>query len=181
LRLQLLECGNGVRVPPGNRIVYDVERNEASFGEGAVDGHALVWELTSVGRGEGVKLWVELELDRSEEYLMRCDRVDFPPGGVAYLHTHQGPGIRRLLHGSIRIETEGRSDELVPGGTWFEAGPEPVFAAASETEETAFVRVLILPRRLLGQSSIHYVQEEDVNRPKPQRYTVFVDEPIELT
>ena len=26
---------------------------------------------------------------------MRCDRVDFPPGGVAYLHTHPGPGPAR--------------------------------------------------------------------------------------
>ena len=181
MKLQLLECGNGVRVPAGNRIVYDVERNEASFGEGAVDGHALVWELTSAERAEGVKLRAELELGRGEEYLMRCDRVDFPPGGVAYLHTHAGPGIRRLLHGSIRIETGGGSDELAPGGAWFESGPEPVFAAASETEETAFVRVMILPRRLLGQSSIRYLREEDVNRPKLQRYTVFVDEPIELT
>ena len=39
------------------------------------------------------------------DYLLRCDRVDFPPGGEAFLHTHQGPGIRVLLFGSIRIET----------------------------------------------------------------------------
>ncbi len=180
MRLQLLECVNGVRVPAGNRIVYDVARNEASFGEAAVDGHALVWELTSAERAEGVLLRVELELDRGEDYLMRCDRVDFPPGGVAYLHTHAGPGIRRLLHGSIRIETGGRSEEPAPGGAWFESGREPVFAVASETEETAFVRVMILPRRLLGQSSIRYVNPEDADKPKPQRYTVFVDQPIEL-
>ena len=30
-------------------------------------------------------------------YLMRCDRVNFPPGGIAYTHVHRGPGIRRLL------------------------------------------------------------------------------------
>jgi hypothetical protein len=32
---------------------------------------------------------------------MRCDRIDFPPGGIAYRHTHPGPGIRRLLFGSV--------------------------------------------------------------------------------
>ena len=36
---------------------------------------------------------------------MRADRIDFPPGGIAYRHTHPGPGIRRLVMGTIRIET----------------------------------------------------------------------------
>jgi hypothetical protein len=39
---------------------------------------------------------------------------------------------------------------------------------------------MILPRRLLGQSSIRYVRDEDRDRPKSQRYTVFVDAPLEL-
>ena len=38
---------------------------------------------------------------------MRCDRIDFPPGGIAYTHTHPGPGIRYLLHGELDIHTEG--------------------------------------------------------------------------
>ncbi len=180
MNLLLCEYRDGVRVPPGNRIVYDVARNEARFGGGAASGHALVWELARDDRKEGVKLSAEVDLDAGEEYLMRCDRVDFPPGGVAYRHTHEGPGIRCLLRGAIRIESEGRSTEIGPFGAWFESGPEPVFAAASETEETAFVRVLILPRRLLGERSIRYLDEEDAAKPKVQHYTVLVDEPIEL-
>jgi len=43
-----------------------------------------------------------------------------------------------------------------------------------------FVRVMVLPRELLGKSSIRYVRESDRNRPKQQRYQVFVDEPFEL-
>ena len=39
---------------------------------------------------------------------------------------------------------------------------------------------MVLPRRLLGQSSIRYVRDEDREKPKSQRYTVFVDEPVEL-
>ena len=100
-------------------------------------------------------------------------------GGVAYLHTHQGPGIRVLLHGSIRIDTAGQSNRYGPLEAWFEPGPEPVFAATSETEPTAFVRCMVLPARLRGQSSIRYVREEDAAKPKPQRYTVFVDEPLD--
>ena len=42
----------------------------------------------------------------------------------------------------------------------------------------AFVRVMVLPRRLLGTPSIRYVRDEDRDRPKSQRYTIFVDEPL---
>ena len=80
-----------------------------------------------------------------------------------------------LLHGTIRIETAGHSHVYGPLEAWFEPGPEPVFAAASDTEPTAFVRCMVLPAQLRGRSSIRYVREEDAARPKPQRYTVFVD------
>ena len=52
--------------------------------------------------------------------------------------------------------------------------PDPVYAEASKTELTAFIRVMVLPRRLLGQSSIRYVKSEDADKPKTQTYTVFV-------
>lgn len=161
-----------MRVPPGNRIVYDVAANEARFGEGVVSGHAMVWELGDEGE--------PLELARDVKWLMRCDRVDFPPGGVAYLHTHPGPGIRCLLHGSIRIETEGRSTTYGPFETWFESGPEPVFAAASETEETAFVRVMLLPREWEGRRTIRYADPADEAKPKMQRATIFLERTIDL-
>jgi quercetin dioxygenase-like cupin family protein len=113
------------------------------------------------------------------ELLLRCDRVDFPPGGEALTHVHQGPGIRYLIAGSIRIDSGGQSHHYGVGEAWFESGPEPVYAAASATEPTAFVRVMILPRALLGKSSIRYVRPEDADRPKSQKYQVFADEPID--
>lgn len=109
---------------------------------------------------------------------MRADRVDFPPGGIAYTHTHQGPGIRVLLRGRFRVETEGRTIELDPGSPWFERGPDPVYAEVIGNEPASFVRVMILPVALLGQSSIRYVKPADQTRPKSQTYTVFVDAPI---
>jgi len=119
-------------------------------------------------------------LDPAGRYLMRCDRVDFPLGGVAYTHTHQGPGIRCLLRGMLRVDTRGRSTPVRPGAAWFEEGPEPVYAEASADELTSFVRVMILPETLVGKSSIRYVNAEDQARPKTQTYTVFVDQPIDL-
>lgn len=117
-----------------------------------------------------------VELSDPAGYLMRLDRVDFPPRGIAYLHTHRGPGIRCLLAGEIRVEVNGAAHTLKPGEAWFEAGPDPVLARASEREPTSFARVMILPRELKGKSSIRYVRPEDEAQPKTQRYQVFCDE-----
>jgi len=177
-----LEDGDTLELEPASRVIYDVERNEARHygGPFSLSGraHALSFELVPA-RTPDALLSAGLEVPSGEQVLIRCDRVDFPPGGVAYLHTHQGPGIRVLLHGSIRIDIAGSSHRYGPLEAWFEPGPEPVFAAASETEPTAFVRCMVLPVRLRGQSSIRYVREEDAAKPKPQSYTVFVDEPLE--
>jgi len=170
------------RFEPAPRVVYNLGLGEADYsgGERAIEGplHALAFELRPAPTADAL-LSAELDLTASEARLIRCDRVDFPPGGVAYLHTHQGPGVRVLLRGSIRIDTAGTSTRYGPFQAWFEPGPEPVFAAASEAEPTAFVRCMVLPARLRGQSSIRYERDEDASKPKPQQYTVFVDEPLE--
>ena len=116
----------------------------------------------------------------ADELLMRLDSVAFPPGGTALLHTHQGPGIRCLREGEIRIDTEGRSSSYGPGGAWFERGPEPVFAQASVSVPSRFVRTMVLPRSLLGASSIRYVNDEDRDKPKSQTYRVYSEKPISL-
>ena len=116
----------------------------------------------------------------AEELLIRLDSVAFPPGGPALLHTHQGPGIRCLREGKIRIDTEGRSSSYGPGGAWFERGPEPVFAQASMAAPSRFIRTMVLPRALLGASSIRYVNDEDRDKPKSQTYRVFAEAPITL-
>lgn len=178
MRISLHDYPGGIDVGNGLHAVYDVSMNAAAFGAARIAGRALVWELHDGPAPAGAKLSAEVALDPSTEWIVRCDRVDFPPGGVALLHTHPGPGVRCLLHGSIRIETDGRSTEYGPFGAWFESGPEPVFAEASRTEETAFVRVLLLPREWEGQRTISYVNAADADKPKTQRATVFFDLPL---
>src|SRR5690348_9784227 len=132
--------------------------------------------------GSGVtsheKLAVLLETVPAGALLLRGDSVAFPPGGCAYLHRHQGPGIRCLIEGSIRIDTRGHSTSYGPGGAWFETGPDGVFAQATD-RPTRFIRVMILPRALLGKSSLEYLNEEDKAKPKSQSYKIFVDMPID--
>lgn len=177
--LALYEHPEGVETSGGNIAVYDVDRDKAYFGAASVAGRALVWKLEEQG-GVGEKLAAPVALDRSTEWLLRCDRVDFPAGGVAYRHTHPGPGIRCLLHGSIRIESGGQTHVYEAFEPWFEAGPEPVLAVASAAEETAFVRAMLVPREWAGKRTIRYVDPADEEKPKLQRATVFFDEPIEL-
>jgi hypothetical protein len=150
----------------------------------------LRWELTAgaatpavaTGAGVGSTLLLEaaMALDPARPYLLRGDRVDFPPGGEALTHTHQGGGIRCLLFGGIDIHTQGTVHHYAPLAPWFEAGPDPVYAAASKDAASAFARVMILPRELLGKSSIGYVNADDLNKPKNQKYQVFIDTPVDL-
>ena len=111
-------------------------------------------------------------------WLVRCDRVDFPPGGVAYLPHASRPRAARAPQGAIRIETQGASHEYGPFESWYETGPDPVYAAASRDEDTAFVRVLVLPQEWAGRRTIRYVDPADEDRPKLQRATVYFEHPL---
>jgi quercetin dioxygenase-like cupin family protein len=153
-----------------------------SLAAGAGGAQLLRFELVAAA-GDGpapLILSPSLALDEKADYLLRCDRVEFPPGGVAYRHTHQGSGLRCLVAGSIRIDAGGASHSYRPGEAWFENGVDPVFAAGSETDTTAFIRVMVLPRALVGKSSIRYVDEADKDKPRLQRYQIYIDHPIAL-
>ena len=120
------------------------------------------------------KLAVPLQTLPQGELLLRGDSVAFPPSGCAYLHRHQGPGIRCLIEGGIRVDTRGHSASYGPGGAWYETGPDGVFAQAAD-RPTRFIRVMILPRACLGKSSIEYLNEQDKAKPKSQSYKIFAD------
>ena len=199
-----LSSGGEARLPALPRIVFVVHGaltiddrgiggGEAWHGEDAVTLRAdktgatcWRWELAG-GAGDGAagghgvrsreKLAAPLTLPPGE-LLLRCDSVAFPPGGFAYLHTHEGPGIRCLIEGGIRIDTHGHSTSYGPGSAWFESGPDPVFAQTTADQPSRFIRVMILPRSLIGKSSFQYVNEADKAKPRVQQYRIFGDFPI---
>lgn len=142
-----------------------------------VDSDAAGEMLGGPGMRSGEKLAAQLETLPKGRLLLRADSVAFPPGGCAYLHRHQGPGIRCLLEGGIRIDTHGRSTSYGAGGAWYESGPDPVFAQAAD-RPTRFIRVMILPVSYVGKSSVEYLNEEDKAKPKSQQYKIYADLPL---
>jgi hypothetical protein len=201
----VLTNGADVAWPAGARMIFVVHGSvtiggrtlgdgEAWHGEqaaalraGAAGATLWRWELlpdlpggaaSAPGFASREKLAVRLETLPVGDLLWRGDSVAFPPGGCAYRHRHQGPGIRCLIEGGIRIDTHGRSTSYGPGGAWYETGPDPVFAQAAEDRPSRFIRVMLLPRALLGKSSIEYLDEADRAKPRSQQYKVFIDAPI---
>ena len=197
---------SGMRLPALARMILVVHGAPTIGGKALADGEAwhgedavtldagatgaTCWrfELAPAGAEDGAaeargvssraKLSAVLETLPTGDLLLRGDSVAFPPGDCAFLHRHQGPGIRCLLEGGIRIDTGGRSTSYGPGGAWYESGPEPVFAQAASDRWSRFIRVMVLPRALLGKSSIQYVNAEDKNKPRTQQYKIFADAPI---
>jgi quercetin dioxygenase-like cupin family protein len=180
MKLQVVEYSvedDSVSLDAAPRIVYRIEQPQAEYTTGPVTltgpAHVLCFDLVAEPSPEA-KLSAPVDLDG--ERLIRLDTVSFPPGGVAYLHVHRGPGIRVLLEGEIRVDADGQSHSYGPMEAWFEPGPVPVFAAASESVPTTFVRCMVLPAELKGQRSLRYVRDEDADKPKPQEYRIFIDE-----
>jgi hypothetical protein len=194
------------RLPPLPRFIFVVHGSAAIGGKTLSEGEAWQgvaaitvkpgaggvtcwrWELARGDQGSTTanapgmttheKLTAFLETLPKGELLMRGDSVAFPPGGCAYRHRHQGPGIRCLIDGGIRIDTDNRSTSFGPGGAWYESGPDAVFAQAASNKNSRFIRVMILPRELQGKSSIQYVNEEDKAKTKSQQYKIYADAPI---
>lgn len=204
-----LQSGAGVQLASEavRRVVYVAHGAATVAGQGLADDQAAYahggaeihaghggaaiwrWELAPIcdapilvaSRHSASRVKLSTPIERpASSVLMRADSVIFPPGGCAYLHTHQGPGIRCLIEGGIRIDMESASTCYAPGGAWFEAGPAPVFAQAAQDRASRFIRVMILPAELKGRSSIAYVNAEDRDKPKSQRYKGYLDETITL-
>ncbi|MFM7694046.1 MAG: hypothetical protein ACKO7U_07060 [Actinomycetota bacterium] len=181
LQVHVVDCAAGDDLArPGPTAVYAAAANAAAYhpdgrAVAVAGGRHVVWSLVDAAAPDAL-LAAPVALDGPR--LMRCDRVDFPADGVAFLHTHQGPGIRVQVEGRFVVETEGHRQEIDTWGAWFEAGPDPGHAEVRGDAPAAFVRVMLLPVAIQGSPSIRYVRDEDRERPKSQSYTVFVDEPL---
>jgi len=195
-----LAAGGAAPAPRGSRMLYAVsgallggEATEPVPAVGPADlaahagpAGAVLYRAELVRQppppaGGRVLLEHPIDLAGGAGWLMRCDRVDFEPGGIAPPHRHRGGGIRCLLRGRLEVTVaEGAPRTVHPGEAWFESGREPVLAVSAREAETSFIRFSIQPAAIRGQSSILYVDPADAGRGRPRRYTVYVDEPIAL-
>jgi quercetin dioxygenase-like cupin family protein len=99
--------------------------------------------------------------------LVRADRIESPPGAVTPRHGHRGPGIRRLLKGTLRAEVGETIERIEAGDAWFETGRDPVVGTNIGETNAAFVRVMLLPRELEGGKS-SFVPSDPAEAAKPR-------------
>ncbi|MEV0110502.1 hypothetical protein AB0H42_29775 [Nocardia sp. NPDC050799] len=175
-------------VSEGSALVAD---EELTLSATEVDSTVWRWELAREAADETahtlrsapqtsseLKLTATFELDDRYTWLMRCDTVTFPPGGIAWTHLHQGPGIRITRSGEITIETEGTTQVHGPGSAWAEKGVLPVYAPTTDKIGTTFVRCFLLPKQNKGASSIRFVHPEDNEKINTQKYRVLMERVI---
>ena len=161
--LRLTQHPNGVTTEPGDRVVYDVDQDEAHYGAARVDGHALVWELAGPTR-------------RRLAAALRPGRL---PAGRRRVPAHASrPRPARPAEGADPDRDAGGVARVRAARVVVRDRPDPVYAAASDTEETAFVRVLVLPAEWAGKRTIAYVDPADEEKPKLQRARIYFEQPL---
>ena len=149
------------RPAPGTRVVYDVD-----------DGTTAHLRRRSTSSRTTRCVLAQVDDAARGRLAVRCDRVDFPPGGVAYRHTHPGPGIRvPALRRASGSTPAGESHDVRAGRVrGSRAGRSPVLATASEDERDGVrPRACCSRASWAGKRTIRYVDPADEEKPKLQR------------
>jgi hypothetical protein len=117
------------------------------------------WELVrtaepnNLARGEGVESHLRMsrrirmfELVPTSKWLFRLDAIVDNEGSTG-LHSHPGSGIRCMLEGHLRVESEKgeSSDNRRPGDVWYEEGSYPLISTSDPGEKATFLRGMVLP------------------------------------
>ena len=143
---------------------------------GAQAGAALIFALTQTPPADA--LAAQAIAWPTGPALMRVDEVCFPVGAVAHRHTHSGAGFRVLVRGSLRIEADHHQVMRV-GDSWFEPADTPVRAVALQDQGvTSFVRCMLVPLALKGQSTFKLADPADSTSPRLQMTHRHIDHPV---
>ena len=154
-----------------------IERNEVIAGQGiyahdetkitagAKGARLFRWDLVKAGtkdclaQGRGISSRVRmsretwsLDIQGGSRWLFRLDMINNPPGVIADVHTHPGPGIRVLLSGTFSVRQPSEDGEAKhPGDPWWESGVEAIISTPSDREPSAFLRGMVLPTEYEGR------------------------------
>jgi hypothetical protein len=117
------------------------------------------WELVRTAApndlavGEGIVSRLKMsrrirmfELVPTSKWLFRLDSIIDNEGSTG-LHSHPGSGIRCMIEGHLRVESEkGESaDSWKAGDAWYEEGSYPLISTSDPGEKATFLRGMILP------------------------------------
>jgi hypothetical protein len=128
--------------------------------EAGPDG-AIIWrwelvrteEANNLAWGDGVTSRLRMarrirmfELVPTSKYLFRLDSIRNNRGSTG-LHSHPGSGIRCMLDGHLRVESDKgeSSDNSLTGDCWYEEGSYPLISTSDEGETANFLRGMVLP------------------------------------
>ncbi len=115
-----------------------------------------------------------LTRDPAAPFVLRMDRVDFPPEGATPKHGHAAPGIRRLLSGRLLAEVGAATHRINAGDAWFETGDDPVVGRAM-LPGSAFIRCMVLDPALLGRPTFRAWNAEEAAKPRSTASRLFFD------
>ncbi|HEY5528259.1 MAG TPA: hypothetical protein VIL51_02275 [Thermoleophilia bacterium] len=117
------------------------------------------WELVrttspnNLAAGEGVTSHIRMsrrikmfELVPTSKWLFRLDSILDNQGSTG-LHSHPGSGIRCMLEGHLRVESDKgeSSDNWRAGDAWYEEGSYPLVSTSDPGEKATFLRGMVLP------------------------------------
>jgi hypothetical protein len=134
-------------------------RDVATIEAGPQGAQIWRWELVrttesnNLVRGEGIKSHLRMsrrvrmfELVPTSKWLFRLDSIVDNEGSTG-LHSHPGSGIRCMIEGQLRVESEKGecSDNRRPGDAWYEEGGYPLVSTSDPGEKATFLRGMILP------------------------------------
>lgn len=145
-------------------------------GSGEVWRYEVADRATLAAPDEYARLILARPLDRdpAAPFVLRMDRVDFPPEGATPKHGHAGPGIRRLLSGRLLAEVGDEVHRIEPGGAWFETGTDPVVGRVM-APGSAFIRCMVLDPDLLGRPTFRAWSAGEAAKPRSAAYRLFFD------
>jgi hypothetical protein len=128
--------------------------------EAGPDG-AIIWrwelvrteEPNNLAWGDGISSRLRMsrrirmfEVVPTSKWLFRLDSI-YNNRGSTGLHSHPGSGIRCMLNGHLRVESDKgeSSDNSLTGDCWYEEGSYPLISTSDPGETADFLRGMVLP------------------------------------
>ncbi|MGD9211196.1 MAG: hypothetical protein PVI90_10490 [Desulfobacteraceae bacterium] len=146
----------------GQSIKTDIAiycRDIATLAAGPNGAQIWRWDLVrtaqpnNIAKGEGIESHLKMsrrirmfELVPTSKWLFRLDCIVDNEGSTG-LHSHPGSGIRCMIEGQLRVESDKGecSDNKKPGDAWYEEGSYPLISTSDPGNKATFLRGMILP------------------------------------